>query len=120
MLLNHPVPRNILQSQKNKLVASPTAFKRSSPQARRGVIFNTLFFKLAVGEAQQVSGAWARGFLLIQNQDFNPLFVDFGRPATGNSYSLTGSEEFRTEDVCPCNSINLYAPNGCFGVIIEG
>ncbi len=120
MALQRPVPLNILASQQGKLVQSPTAYKRRSPLAKYTTRFRTLYFSLVAGQSIQISEGWMRGFLLIQNQDMNPLSIEFGRPATVQSYSLGGGGEFRTDSVCPCDSINLYALAGCYGVIIEG
>ncbi len=120
MTLLRRVPPNIRASQQQKLVASPEVFRRQSPQSKLGTRFRSLYFQLGIAESKELSNEWARGYLLIQNQDMNLLYIEFGRPATPQSYSLGGGQEFKPDNVCPCNSINVYAPNGCYGVIIEG
>lgn len=124
MSLQRPLPPNILASQLGKVVASPRVFKRRSPQAQNGTRFITQFFQLAANEGREISGEWARGFLLIQNNSISALYVEFGRPATTFSYNLAPGGELRLDTTVPCDSINIFSVTGMgageSGILIEG
>lgn len=121
-MLQRRVPHNIVASQQNKLVGTPATLERRSPQAGLSMPMRCRFFSLAAAQGSfEAAHAWERGFLLVQNNSAFPLYMQFDRPADANSYQIPPFGEFKTDRVCPNNSVNLFS-NGSdiVGTIIEG
>lgn len=73
-----------------------------------------------VQTAPAAPGNPSRQFLIIQNQTANPIFVDFGKPATASSFTIAANSMFVFDQKIPIDSINLFSPLGSNGVIVEG
>lgn len=121
MTLQRQVPPNIKFAQAKKVAESPTPFVRRSLRADLSLPIRPRYFALSGGaESQQLSPAWMRGYLLIQNNGAFTMYLDFDKKASAYSIQIPPGGNFESTYVCPCGSVNVYSAADVIGIIAEG